>query len=117
VEGRPVRPWLYGIALGLARNHRRKASRRGESLTDAPPDRPSGDEPDVELDARRRRQRGERLLAALDPEQRAVFVMFEVDGMSGAAIAEELGVPVGTVHSRLFAARRELLAGLAKDEQ
>jgi RNA polymerase sigma-70 factor (ECF subfamily) len=116
VEGRSIRPWLYGIALGLARNHRRKAGRQGESLTSDPPERIGTSVPDDELEARRRRERGERLLAALDPEQRAVFVMFEIEGLSGAAIAEDLGVPIGTVHSRLFAARRELAAGLSKSE-
>jgi RNA polymerase sigma-70 factor (ECF subfamily) len=116
-EGRPARPWLYGIALGLARNYRRKAGRRGEALTASPPERAGPDEPYSVLEARHRRRRGEAILGALEPEQRAVFVMFEVEGMTGAAIAEELGVPVGTVHSRLYAARRTLLARLAKDEE
>jgi len=42
----------------------------------------------------------------MDLEPRALFVMFEIDEMPCAEIAEMLGVPVGTVHSRLHAARK-----------
>ena len=63
------------------------------------------------IDARRRRAL-ETALGALDPEKRAVFVMFELEGMSGQQIADELGVPIGTVHSRLHHARAALRASL-----
>ncbi len=114
---RPLRPWLFGICAGLARNHRRRAFRRGERLTAEPPERVAEGDPESDADRARRRERGQRLLAALDPEKRAVFVMFEVEGMSGAAIAEALGLALGTVHSRLHAARRQLAAALAEEER
>lgn len=102
--------WLWGIALGLARNHRRKIRRHAE----APLDTDVADARTPEHDATRAqlRERLVRALDALDPEKRAVFVMFEIEGLSGRAIADELGVPVGTIHSRLFAARRELMSAL-----
>lgn len=111
---RPLRAWIFGICVGLARNYRRRTFRRVEALGAAPEvaDRES---PEDALDARRRREHGERALGALDPEKRAVFVMFEVEGMSGRAIAELLDVPLGTVHSRLHAARRELRQALGLD--
>jgi RNA polymerase sigma-70 factor, ECF subfamily len=40
-------------------------------------------------------------------DKRAVFVMFEIDAMGCAEIASTLELPLGTVHSRLHAARRE----------
>lgn len=110
--GRPLHPWIGGICLGLVRNYRRRAHRVRERLTGTVPERASADGPDAELDRRRQRERGVRLLEALEPEKRAVFVMFEVEGLSGRDIAELLDVPIGTVHSRLHAARRELLAAL-----
>ena len=113
---RPLRGWLFGICAGLARNYRRRAFRRFESLSAEPPEVRDAGSPEDALDARRRRERGARVLAELDPEQRAVFVMFEVEGMSGKAIAELLDVPLGTVHSRLHSARKSLLAALGEME-
>lgn len=113
---RPVRAWIWGICLGLARNYRRKSARWRERLTGRVPERSGHGGPDRELERRRGRARGQRLLAELEPEKRAVFVMFEVEGMSGNAIAELLDVPLGTVHSRLHAARRQLARALAKEE-
>lgn len=110
---RSVRGWLWGIAVGLVRNYRRRAFRRLERPADAGPELRAEGDPEAALVARRRRQRGERALATLDPEKRAVFVMFEVEGMSGREIAALLDVPIGTVHSRLFGARRELGRALA----
>ena len=57
------------------------------------------------------------MLAELDPEKRAVFVMFEVEGLPGREIARLLDVPIGTVHSRLHSARRALAAALEEDER
>jgi RNA polymerase sigma-70 factor (ECF subfamily) len=114
--GRPLGPWLWGICVGLARNYRRRAFRRAEL---GAPEHEGRSERDAEgeVDARRRMERGRRALEELDPERRAVFVMFEVEGMSGREIAEVLGVAIGTVHSRLHAARRELAAALAGAEE
>ncbi len=55
-------------------------------------------------------------VAALPPEQKAVFGLYATGDMTYAEIAEVLGVPIGTVMSRLFHARRrlrELLPDLA----
>ena len=50
-----------------------------------------------------------RCLTALDVDHRAVFVLFELEAQSAADIAAGLGVPVGTVHSRLFNARKRVV--------
>ena len=49
---------------------------------------------------------------ALPPEFREVLVLSDIEGMSYAEIAETLEMPVGTVKSRLFRARRQLQAQL-----
>ena len=109
---RPMEPFLWGIALGLARNYRRRAFRRHEELSaDTDLDARSDDG----IERRELRRRIARALDSLDPETRAAFVMFEIEGMSGAAIAALEGVPIGTVGSRLAAARRELSALLADE--
>lgn len=111
-----MRGWLWGICVGLARNYRRRAFRHAERPVGLSEHAVGGDAED-ELDTRRRGVRGRRALAELDPERRAVFVMFEVEGMSGRAIADALEVPLGTVHSRLHAARAELARALEEDEE
>jgi RNA polymerase sigma-70 factor (ECF subfamily) len=62
------------------------------------------------VSAREARVEVARALDGLDVEKRAVFVMFELEDLSCAEIAEIVGVPVGTVHSRLHAARAEFAA-------
>jgi len=112
---RPVRGWLWGIALGLARNHRRKGTRSLEPL-EGRAAVTAIDDPERALRRRRQRERGQRLLAELDPEKRAVFVMFEVEGLAGREIARLLDVPLGTVHSRLHAARTALAEALEAED-
>jgi RNA polymerase sigma-70 factor (ECF subfamily) len=73
----------------------------------------SSETPEDALTRARQRRDIQAAIDALEPEKRAVFVMFEMEGMSGQDIAAALGIPVGTVHSRLFAARKELTLTLA----
>jgi RNA polymerase sigma-70 factor, ECF subfamily len=109
--------WLYGICLRSLAAHRRRAFRRRERAGDvdvsvAPP----GTEhwhaqvaaPDATVHQLERQATLDELLDTLDPEHRMVVVMFEVEEQSCAHIAELIGVPVGTVHSRLHTARRKL---------
>jgi RNA polymerase sigma-70 factor (ECF subfamily) len=50
----------------------------------------------------------ELILEGLSPEHRAVFVMFEIEGISCQEIAEQTGIAVGTVYSRLHTARKQI---------
>jgi RNA polymerase sigma-70 factor, ECF subfamily len=47
------------------------------------------------------------ILARMSPKKREVFVLFEIEGLTGEAIAERVGCPLDTVWSRLYHARRE----------
>ncbi len=111
VGERPLEPFLWGVAVGLVRNYRRKAFRRHE-VTGQTSSAISGSNPEEELTLARQRRAAEQALEALDSDKREVFVMFELEGMSGQDIAAALEVPLGTVHSRLHAARRALRAAL-----
>ena len=103
--------WLFGICLRVAAAQRRRAHVRRERLTAEPlaaeAPHAAGDPVGPALDARRQL---ERLLGELGLPQRAVFVMFEIEGLDCARISEELGVPLGTVHSRLHKARKAFKA-------
>ncbi len=108
--------WLFGICRRVAAAHRRRAHVRrelptefaGETLADA------GLNPEQSAEKRQARARLDAILDEIDPEKRAVFVMFEIDELPCETIAEALGVPVGTVYSRLHAARKEFQKALAR---
>jgi RNA polymerase sigma-70 factor, ECF subfamily len=109
--------WVYGICLRSAAAHRRRAFRRRERAdgTAASVARPGIEHwhaqveaPDERLGELERQATLNTLLGTLDPDHRLVVVMFEVEDHSCQYIAELIGVPVGTVHSRLHTARRKL---------
>lgn len=100
--------WLYAICLRVASDARRRAHHRYEVFEHAESRR----EDSAAVDDMR-----ELLLSALSNmplEQRAVFVAFELEGMSGEEIAEVVGVGVPTVHSRLRLARERFRASVAR---
>lgn len=100
--------WLYGICLRVASAHRRRAHHHRESLVASTPEqdslRPSAEEQLIERDAQ---MELESLLDAMDLERRAVLVMFEIEELPCQEIASLMGIPVGTVHSRLHTARKD----------
>jgi RNA polymerase sigma-70 factor (ECF subfamily) len=63
----------------------------------------------------RRKEVGE-ALATLPPEQRRVLDLAYFEGKTQAVIAEELGIPIGTVKTRTLAAMRKLRAALGPEE-
>ena len=113
-----VTTWLYGICIRVAAAHRRRAWVRREQPTDdigVDEGAPASERPDELLAARQARATLDRVLDRMDLEKRAVFVMAEIDELGSQEIAEAIGVPVGTVWSRLSAARKEFQAALARE--
>jgi RNA polymerase sigma-70 factor (ECF subfamily) len=106
--------WVYRIAVNLALSGRR---RRNVTLRFARPDHDdsldprdesSSSDPTLPLELAERDQLIQAALDALADDHRAVVVMKEFDGLRYEEIASILGVPVGTVRSRLHRARLEL---------
>jgi RNA polymerase sigma-70 factor (ECF subfamily) len=94
--------WLFRIAMGAARDRRRKAHVRREVLDGDEVDRADEHASQEEaLERRRDIEMVDRALASLSWDQRTVFVLFELEGFTSGEIAETLSIPVGTVHSRL----------------
>lgn len=106
-----VNAWLFGICLRIAANYRRRARVRQQHLGVASEEEtaqvhgPASAEPDQQLARRRAQERVQAVLEGMDLTKRAVFLMYEIEGLSCQQIADQLGVPVGTVYSRLHGAR------------
>ena len=112
----PARPstWLASIAIGVRSAQRRTRRRRPEHFThqaglhQAAP----GANPAEAAETAQALRRVQAAIEAIDPDRRAVFVLFELEGESCEQIASGLGIPLGTVHSRLHTARREFTAAM-----
>lgn len=98
------RAFLIGTALRVASDRRRQLASRATVELTADPVSPALP-PDELLALRRARETLDEALEALNPEQRAVFVLVELEGWAAPEVAAELGVPLGTVASRLRKAR------------
>jgi RNA polymerase sigma factor (sigma-70 family) len=102
-----VRPWLYGIATNLVRNNRRAERRLLAAMG-----RLSGGR-DVLPETESAASAGDlveltQALAALNQSQRDALLLHAWEGLSHSEIARSLGVPEGTVASRIARARRHL---------
>jgi RNA polymerase sigma-70 factor, ECF subfamily len=102
-----ITTWLFGICMRVASRHRRRAYFQRERPLEEGPEAIDPSTPEDELRRRRAVRDLEWVLSKLSLERRAVLVFFELEGQSCTEIAELVGVPVGTVYSRLYAARRD----------
>ena len=117
-EGRSaMTTWLFGICLRVAADRRRKASvryeradgdRTAEQMGDG---RPNAEESAVRTESLRLL---ETTLDKLEPDQRTVFVLFELEELTATAIATMLAIPQGTVMSRLRLAREAFRREIAR---
>jgi RNA polymerase sigma-70 factor (ECF subfamily) len=114
-----VRTWLCGIALRVGRDFKKSAAVRLEVSADDPAMVDTrGAEDSVEMREDGQLELARRLLDSLPAEQREVFVLHELEQMSGSEIAALMGTSVGTMRSRLRRARdsfRKQLAELAQE--
>jgi RNA polymerase sigma-70 factor (ECF subfamily) len=110
-DGGPLRPWLLGITTNVARNLRRAARRHDTLPTRLPKEEVVPDfaeEVTARIDDRERLAQVRTALAALREPEREVLALCVWSGLGYAEVAEALGVPVGTVRSRLSRARKKL---------
>lgn len=107
IEAGRERAFLFSVVRHTAAHVRRDLARLREQALDAAAfELPSPDAgPDELLDAARARALLDIALDALDDELREVFVLAEIEGLTGPEIGELVAVPLGTVASRLRRAR------------
>jgi RNA polymerase sigma-70 factor (ECF subfamily) len=105
-----VAAWLYTICARVAQAQRRKRARRRENVSADVPLGPA--EPDQlrSIEQREAILLGQRLLALLPPDQREVFVLYELEDLAMREVAEAVGCPLQTAYSRLYKARERIFA-------
>ena len=106
-EGRSkIRTWLFGICRRIASDYRRSSPIRREIVMDAAVMDLRRDDQDIfGAESRQRASVAEAILNRMPEPQRVVFVLFELEELSGEDIAELLNLSIGTVRSRLRLAR------------
>jgi RNA polymerase sigma-70 factor (ECF subfamily) len=114
--------WLYRIVMNLCLDRRRRRQTRrevewseaadAEGAALAPALSDPGAAPDEALDRSQLRGLVARAIAELPDDARRTIELREIDGLSYQEIAQALGIPKGTVMSRLHYARRRLAAAL-----
>lgn len=105
--------WLYRIATNTALSHLEREPREVLLGDDAPEERAEAFEPGVSdaedpertLFAKQIAEAVQRALAKLQPELAEALTLYEVEGRPYADIAGMLGIPIGTVRTRIFRAR------------
>jgi RNA polymerase sigma-70 factor (ECF subfamily) len=107
--------WIYRIAINTAISLKRKQKTtlsidaggdQGRSID--PLDSSEFSQPEHALEMAEEEQQIQMALNRLSPEHRTVLVMKDIEGQKYEAMAEVLGVPIGTIRSRLHRARLEL---------
>jgi RNA polymerase sigma-70 factor (ECF subfamily) len=112
-----VKSWLYTIATNLTLNHLRSLKRRPQTPLEPRLDRaeedifepaprwlidPKSVNPDERLEKREEREQLWQLIETLPPQKRAVFRLVHRAELSLNDVADRLGIPEGTVKSRLY---------------
>jgi RNA polymerase sigma-70 factor (ECF subfamily) len=115
-DGENMAAWLYQITRHRVRDFRRLAWFKRLLFRDhSSLEALGGMETSTDaVDLHDQRRRLDHLLDALGEEQRAAFVLFEIEGLSGEEIASMQGVPVNTVWARIHTARKKLGERLTK---
>jgi RNA polymerase sigma-70 factor (ECF subfamily) len=110
-----ARPWLYGIATNLAGTHRRQEQRRYRALARAGTQGVAPSDEDLVADRVSAAAAWPALAAALarlSRGDRDVLLLVALAGLGNQEVAQSLGIPDGTVRSRLSRARTRLRASL-----
>jgi RNA polymerase sigma-70 factor (ECF subfamily) len=112
------RTYLYGVALRVTANWRRKSQRRSEDQLGVPAETPDDAAlPDEAAELGKARALLDELLGRLPDELRRVLVLVEIEQLEVAQVAAVEGIPIGTAASRLRRARQLFREALERAPQ
>jgi RNA polymerase sigma-70 factor (ECF subfamily) len=101
-------PWMFGIARRVLMDRLRQKYTQAASLDEVPEEGPSTASAEDESDLRDEIGHMLQQLDRIAMPQRELLTLYYLDELSIDGVAQVLGIPVGTVKSRLFAARKVL---------
>jgi RNA polymerase sigma-70 factor (ECF subfamily) len=107
--------WLFGIARGVASNHRRGQARAERKLRVVPPPTP-GPDPEARTEQAQLAAFVRGFLDGLDEDRRLLFELADLEGLKVPEIAEMLGMNLNTAYARLRAVREQLSRAVAGRE-
>jgi RNA polymerase sigma-70 factor, ECF subfamily len=113
---RPLRPWLFGFAYRTAHRYRDLVRHDREVQGEVPDTMDPASDAEQRLDLARKQAMLQAALERLPMDQRAVFILHDVDDTPIPEVAEGLGIPLNTAYSRLRLARaaiKKLVGGVA----
>jgi len=114
------RAWIHGVCARKAAEHRRSTRRRRESpaASDDPPEiadtTPAGRDPERRVSESQELVRLDRALDTLSDDERAVFVLYEIEELTLKEIAEATSSPISSVHARLERARERITRAFSR---
>jgi len=111
---RPLRPWLFGIAVRVVADFRRSPRSVREVLGETAEPVDGAPTPHDRLEGTEARAVLMKALDGLDLDRRAVFVMHELDEVPVPEIASTLAIPLNTAYSRLRLARADVARAIAR---
>jgi RNA polymerase sigma-70 factor (ECF subfamily) len=118
IEPAKEKAFLFGTAIRIAADARKKSARQTSRTVDddvqTADDAPGADEL---VDRKRARAMLDRIVLELPETCRPVFVLYELEGMTMAEIADVLELPAGTVASRLRRARESFERAVARADR
>ncbi len=109
-----LKTWIYRITVNSAINALKKKNRENKDLVyiDEAYECPDGNNAvRQEIDNQDNQHKVERLLALLNPDERACIVLRNIEGLSYEEISMSLNVNINTVRTRLKRAREKMLSG------
>jgi RNA polymerase sigma-70 factor (ECF subfamily) len=111
------RAFLYRTAAHVASKAQRSVRRRPDNAAIGDREEAAHDPlPDALLDQRRTRELLDRILTELPDDLRAALILFDLEGLTKQEVAEALGIPPGTVASRVRRARDEVEARVLRQQ-
>ena len=110
-----LRTWIYGICRNVAQRIRMR--QRREEISTEPTEPSAAPTQDRELWLKQAHAQLIAALDTLDPDQRAVFVLYEIEELPMEEIAAGQAAPITTCYSRLQVARSKIEAALRRREQ
>jgi RNA polymerase sigma-70 factor (ECF subfamily) len=113
-RGGSMRAWLFAIAARVASDYRKRAFVRREVAGDELPEVAVAEAQTASIERRQALARLDAILAALDDDKRAVFMLFELEQMPMQEVAAAVGCPLQTAYTRLHAAREQVTSAIER---